>query len=166
MDTANFELWGQPRPFKRDGEVRVLVVDDNESARGAIAAYLTLEGMHVCAVAGYCEALSASADWKPDVAVLDIMMPVHDGFQTAQALRDRFDDYVGIVAFTATDSSFVKSHPASRFLFDGYCQKGTSPERLVRVLESLLANKAHRQSANSNFVGSNDSLAMNPTGRS
>jgi DNA-binding response OmpR family regulator len=137
MNTANCEVWGQPRPFRRDGEVRVLVVDDNESARGAIAAYLTLEGMHVCAVEGYCEALSASADWKPDVAVLDIMMPV-------QALRDRFDDYVCIVAFTATDSSFVKSHPASRLLFDGYCQKGTSPKRLVRILESLLANKAHR----------------------
>ncbi|ACC73890.1 response regulator [Paraburkholderia phymatum] len=146
MNTVKHEVWGATRLAKENEEVRVLVVDDNASGRGAIAAYLTLEGMNARAVASCAEALTVSAGWKPDIAVLDIMMPVQDGFETAQALRARFDAGLLIVAFTATDSAFVKAHPDSFRLFDGYCQKGTSPLHLIRVLESLLATTARRQS--------------------
>jgi two-component system, OmpR family, response regulator len=146
MDTAKCEVWGATRLAKENGGVRVLVVDDDPGGRGAIAAYLSLDGIEARAVASCNEALMVSSEWKPDMAVLDIMMPVQDGFQTARALRAKFDETISIVAFTATDNAFVKSHPDSCWLFDGYCQKGTAPMHLVQVLESLLASKRRRQS--------------------
>lgn len=146
MDTAKYEMWGATRLARENGDARVLVVDDDPGGRGAIAAYLALEGMEARGVASCDEALRVSSEWEPDIAVLDIMMPVHDGFQTARALRAKFDEKILIVAFTATDSVFVKSHSDSCWLFDGYCQKGSPPMHLVRVLESLLASKQRRQS--------------------
>ena len=79
--------------------------------------------------------VSCSA-WLPDVVVLDIMMPVRDGFETARELRACFHDAIAIVAFTAMDSTHVVAN-AARGLFDGYCQKGVSPARLLGVLGDL-----------------------------
>ena len=129
-------VWTRPRPLPSNGKVRVLVVDDNKNAAQALAAYLSLEGMEVQDAGGCDEALQIVSAWRPDVLVLDIMMPLRDGFETARMLRARFHEAILIVAFTAMDSTHVVANAAGR-LFDGYCQKGVSPARLMRVLGDL-----------------------------
>jgi len=72
--------------------VRVLVVDDNVDAAGTLAELLTLSGYAV-AVAHDCqEALNRADEFRPDVALLDIGLPVVDGYGVAERIRERLGE--------------------------------------------------------------------------
>lgn len=117
---------------------RVLVVDDNAGAAEALATYLSYEGVEARAACGCTEALRCVRDWVPDVVVLDIMMPGHDGYETASALRSYLPtSSLGIVAFTSLDEDHVKETGRERHNFDGYCQKGTAPSALLALMRKL-----------------------------
>ncbi len=66
---------------------RVLVADDNEDAADATAELLRLDGQQVVAVYNGSQAVEAARLFQPDVAILDINMPVMDGYETALELR-------------------------------------------------------------------------------
>jgi signal transduction histidine kinase len=76
-------------PDVRSGSapLRVLVVDDNEDAAMMLSDVLTADG-HVTATAhDGLSALEIAADFKPHVALLDIGLPVMDGFELARQFR-------------------------------------------------------------------------------
>ncbi len=81
-----------------DGK-RVLVVDDDSSIRELLHAALLEEGYEVVPATDGQDALSIIERWKPDVIVLDLMMPVMDGWTFARRLRERYD--IPIVALSA-----------------------------------------------------------------
>jgi len=66
---------------------RVLVVDDDDIIRMALAETLAAVGMVVEEASGGEEALEAFKQQRPDVVLLDLMMPGMDGFETCRALR-------------------------------------------------------------------------------
>ncbi|GAA1795311.1 response regulator transcription factor [Planosporangium flavigriseum] len=66
---------------------RVLVVDDEPNICALLSATLRLTGYDVRVAAGGHEALLASAEFEPDLVVLDVMLPDLDGFEVAQRLR-------------------------------------------------------------------------------
>jgi CheY-like chemotaxis protein len=66
---------------------RVLVVDDNRDAAQSVASFLELGGHEVRTAADGAEALVASELFAPQVFVLDIGLPVLDGYEVAQRLR-------------------------------------------------------------------------------
>ena len=71
--------WGRPA----SGSVavgRVLVVEDEPSVRGLVAEALEAEGYEIRAAADGLEALGVLERWRPDLIVLDLMMPVMDGW--------------------------------------------------------------------------------------
>jgi len=59
----------------------ILVVDDEERIRSLLEAYLTQEGFRVVAAANGREALSVATRERPDLILLDIMMPEMDGYE-------------------------------------------------------------------------------------
>jgi two-component system OmpR family response regulator len=127
-------LWTQRRVNVKAARLRVLVVDDNQNAAEALASYLTLQEMDCRIANGGFDAISAGVGWLPDVIVMDISMPVCDGFQAALALRrDSRTAGTAIIAFTALDETEVKRQ-LSGHEFDGYCQKGQSPNKLVALV--------------------------------
>ena len=65
----------------------VLVADDDESIRTFIRAALEQGGLHVCEAANGEEALDQFASRHPDIVVLDVMMPVMDGYTACSRLR-------------------------------------------------------------------------------
>jgi CheY-like chemotaxis protein len=70
--------------------VRVLVVDDHEDVRFLVRVVLRDAGLDVVAEAGTAaEALAAVDAKQPDAVVLDALMPLVDGFETAQMLLER-----------------------------------------------------------------------------
>ncbi|HZI03877.1 MAG TPA: response regulator, partial [Archangium sp.] len=72
--------------------VRVLVVDDNVDAAGTLAELLALSGYAV-AVAHDCqEALNRADEFRPEVALLDIGLPVVDGYGVAERIRERLGE--------------------------------------------------------------------------
>ncbi|MDR5826356.1 response regulator [Caballeronia sp. LP006] len=117
---------------------RILIVDDNTNAAEALAAYLDGGPFKVLAVYGGAAAIAAACIWKPDALLLDISMPVIDGFSVARALRQNAKtSSMVIVALTAHDDAFVKQR-ASEGDFDGYCQKGLMLQSLMALLHSFI----------------------------
>jgi len=101
----------QRRVSVNTARLRVLVVDDNPNAGEALATYLALHEMECQIAHGGFEAISAGVAWQPDVIVMDISMPVCDGFQAAFALRrDSRTAGTAIIAFTALDETEVNGN--------------------------------------------------------
>jgi two-component system response regulator MprA len=83
-----------------DGIVRVLVVDDEPPVRDSIARSLRFEGYQVDTARDGEEALDVVTTRRPDVVVLDVMMPVLDGLETCRRLRIT-GDTVPVLMLTA-----------------------------------------------------------------
>ena len=88
-------------PNRSDGAARVLVVEDADAIRAAVQAGLHGAGHHVMARpdGGGFERLLAQ--FRPDVVVLDVMLPGRDGFALLEAVRAR--SAAGVVMLTARD---------------------------------------------------------------
>ncbi|MFE4048736.1 response regulator transcription factor [Streptomyces sp. YIM B13518] len=69
----------------------VLLAEDDRAIRNALERALTLEGYRVTAVADGVEALAQAHRGRPDVLVLDVMMPGIDGLQVCRVLRAEGD---------------------------------------------------------------------------
>ncbi|MFI5045020.1 MAG: response regulator transcription factor [Acidimicrobiales bacterium] len=69
------------------GPRTVLVADDDRAIRESLARALELEGYTVVSVANGADALTSTAEHRPDVVVLDLMMPAVDGVTVCRVLR-------------------------------------------------------------------------------
>jgi signal transduction histidine kinase len=85
-----------PRPVHEDVaaandpvQARVLVVDDNREAADFLAELLAAYGCHARVAYDPAEALRLLDDFRPEVAILDIGLPVMDGYELAVRLRDK-----------------------------------------------------------------------------
>ncbi len=66
----------------------VLVVDDEMDIAEAVKSILEDEGYKVITCANGREALDCLEEARPDLAIIDVMMPVMNGFETLQAIRN------------------------------------------------------------------------------
>jgi PAS domain S-box-containing protein len=73
---------------RASGIVRILVVDDNEDAAEMLAGVLIGKGYDTRVAHDAPEALSVAAEFSPDVALLDLGLPVMDGYELAANLRE------------------------------------------------------------------------------
>ena len=65
----------------------ILVVDDNPSVRTLVREYLTEQGYHIITADNGQNALYTARSEKPDLILLDVMMPQMDGYQFITAYR-------------------------------------------------------------------------------
>jgi two-component system, OmpR family, response regulator MprA len=116
--------------------MRVLVVDDDQAVRDSLRRSLTFNGYEVHLAADGEQALSAVSATRPDVVVLDVMMPRMDGLAACRALRAAGDD-VAVLMLTARDdvSDRVAGLDAGA---DDYLPKPFALEELLARLRALL----------------------------
>jgi two-component system phosphate regulon response regulator PhoB len=87
---------------------RVLVVDDEPDITAHVAYHLAKEGYRVSTAHSGPEALKAASEQRPDLVVLDLMLPGMSGYEVLQELRSRADTSdVGVV--TRKRSFFPRS---------------------------------------------------------
>ena len=67
---------------------KILIVDDESSARAALETLLRREGYDVHDAADGRSALAACSDFKPDLILLDILMPGIDGFEVCRRIKE------------------------------------------------------------------------------
>jgi CheY-like chemotaxis protein len=80
----------------------VLVVDDDPDILDAICDIVAAEGYRVVRARNGLEALERVREERPDIILLDLMMPVMDGLTFAAALRDGYGDHgIPIVVISA-----------------------------------------------------------------
>jgi CheY-like chemotaxis protein len=114
----------------------ILVVDDDFDLREAVADILRDEGFDVVEASNGAEALEQVARRKPDVMVLDLMMPVVDGWQVLRTIRESPE----FSALPVVVLSALSAPGCAEFI-----QKPVSLDRLLTLLETVGAR--HRSSA-------------------
>jgi len=119
-----------------DTEARVLVVDDEDYIADLLATGLKFVGFDVRTASGGQEALTVARDWKPDLLVLDVMMPDVDGFEVTRRLRAE-GRHVPVLFLTARDS--VEDKVTGLTIGgDDYVTKPFSLEEIVARVRALL----------------------------
>lgn len=120
--------------------MRVLIVDDTEDVRRLLALTLRVEGFETCVAAGGPEALAIlDGGFRPDLVLLDVQMPVMDGWDTLAAIR-RNPRTAELCVILCT----VKSRPDDRrrgweLGCDGYISKPFDLGELVELLRDVAA---------------------------
>lgn len=90
--------------------LRIVVADDEEDVRLVLAMQLDVaEGITVVGdAADGAEAIELCRDLRPDAVVMDLLMPIMNGFEAIERLREEFPD-LGIVAYTGVAGEFVRT---------------------------------------------------------
>jgi two-component system, OmpR family, response regulator len=135
------------------GQPRLLVVDDEPNILELLAATLRFSGFEVASAATGHEALEVAADFKPDLVVLDVMMPGIDGFDVAKRLRTG-SVRTPVLFLTARDSEEDKIAGLT-IGGDDYVTKPFSLEEVVARIRSILRRT---RGADGDAVGSMLSL--------
>ena len=122
--------------------IRVLVVDDHAVVREGLRAFLELQvGIEVVGEAADGEEALAAADrLRPDVVLLDLVMPRLEGVRALRALRERLPGARVIVLTSFLDDD--KLLPALRAGAAGYLLKNAEPRELVRAVRVAHAGEA------------------------
>lgn len=117
---------------------RVLVVDDNADAADTLADVLRGVGYEVAVAHDAPQALDVAARFRPSIALLDIGLPVMDGYELARHLREQLETPPRLVAVSGYghDADLARSRAAG---FEVHLGKPVAMEVLVNVLVSLPA---------------------------
>jgi two-component system OmpR family response regulator len=130
---------------------RVLVVDDEESITELVAMALRYEGFTVeTAGAGY-PALARLEEFRPDLLVLDVMLPDLDGFAIAERVRRERRD-VPVLFLTAKDATEDKVRGLT-IGGDDYVTKPFSVAELVARVHAVLRRTGHGETSNKILLG-------------
>jgi two-component system OmpR family response regulator len=117
------------------GAPRVLVVDDEPSITDAVATALRYEGFEARQAAGGHAAERALSEFRPDLVLLDVMMPDLDGLQVARRLREH-PHPTPVIFVTARDATEDKL--AGLALGDDYVTKPFTLSELVARVRAVL----------------------------
>jgi DNA-binding NarL/FixJ family response regulator len=122
--------------------IRVLIVDDHAVVREGLRTFLDLQdGIEVVGEAGDGEeAVEAAARLRPDVVLVDLVMPKLDGVQTMRRLRDRVPSARAIVLTSYLEDERLL--PAIRAGAAGYLLKNVQPQELARAVRTAAAGEA------------------------
>jgi two-component system OmpR family response regulator len=126
----------QPGPESPSGAGRLLVVDDEANIRVLLSTTLRLTGFEVRVAGGGHEALEVATEFRPDLVVLDVMLPDLDGFEVATRLRATGQP-VPVLFLTARDA--VEDRISGLVAGgDDYVTKPFSLEEVVLRIRAIL----------------------------
>jgi two-component system KDP operon response regulator KdpE len=112
----------------------VLVVDDHPKVLRFIEIDLKLRGFEVVTTTSGTEALKLVKSGKPDIMLLDIIMPGMDGFEVLKKLRDFTQ--LPVIAFSASPES---CHYAMRLGASDFMPKPFQPDEMASRIKALLS---------------------------
>lgn len=118
---------------------KILLADDEEDVKTVLRMFLETKGYAVCTAFDGLDAIDQARNEKPDLILLDIMMPLIDGFEVCKKLKaDPMTAKIPVVMLSAN------SHAESvqKGLDVGaaeYLVKPFEPEQLIKLLDKMLA---------------------------
>ena len=119
---------------------RVLLVDDYPDAREMYTEYLEFSGFEVVEAGNGMEALQRAIDASPDIILMDLSLPVMDGWEATRRLKaDQRTASIPVVALTGHALAGI-SEGARKAGCDAFVTKPCLPEDLVREIRKILDN--------------------------
>lgn len=117
---------------------KALIAEDNPVNRELLRELLEMRGFAVMEASDGLQALEQIGQGKPDILLLDLNMPVLDGFETIKRIRE--DTHLAALPVLAV-TAYAMRGDQERILnvgFDGYLSKPINATELERELERLL----------------------------
>jgi two-component system alkaline phosphatase synthesis response regulator PhoP len=114
---------------------KILVIDDEPSIINLVSAYLTPEGYEVYTAADGNAGLKAARAFKPDLIILDLMLPGIDGIELLSRLRRESDVYVIMLTARTDETDKIVGLSVGA---DDYVTKPFSPRELVARVKATL----------------------------
>lgn len=119
-------------------KARVLLVDDYPDAREMYTEYLEFSGYEVVEARNGMEAIERAIDSTPDIILMDLSLPVMDGWEATRRLKaDKRTAAIPIVALTGHALAGI-SEGAKRAGCDAFVTKPCLPEDLVKEIRKIL----------------------------
>ena len=116
----------------------VLLVDDYPDAREMYAEYLEFSGFEIVQAGNGVEAIDRAHDSHPDVILMDLSLPVMDGWEATRRLKaDDETKQIPVLAVTGHALTGV-SNDAKNAGCDGFITKPCLPEDLVTEIRKVL----------------------------
>jgi DNA-binding response OmpR family regulator len=120
----------------------VLVAEDDRDIRELVQTKLTGAGFEVLAVGDGMSALATAREHKPDVVLIDVMMPGLSGLDVVELMRaDPATAAIPVILLTARSAEFDVEDGMARGAAD-YIVKPFSPRDLVQRINTVLAQAA------------------------
>jgi CheY-like chemotaxis protein len=118
---------------------RVLVVDDQSDCSEPMARLLKLCGFDAQTAANGREALDKLNHWSADLVLLDLMMPVMDGFAFLEAIRGHPQwSELPVIVFSAWDNDTTRSRLARLNVASTYRKADTDFDTMVSQIKRLV----------------------------
>lgn len=128
-------------PEQNESQATILVVDDDEAIRTVVSLVLADEGYRVLTAEHGRAALERLATVKPDLILLDMRMPIMDGWELARAYRDAPEPHASIVVLTAAHDAASR---AAQINANGYLAKPFALDDLLAVVTRHLHKDLRR----------------------
>lgn len=127
---------------------KILVIDDNPDLREIITHNLTREGFLIIQSQGALDGIQKAMDEKPDLIILDVVLPVMDGFQVCAILKGKRETAdIPVIFLSARDQVDDKVRGLNLGGID-YISKPFKSEELNAKIKSLLRSRDHDISLN------------------
>ncbi len=121
---------------------KVLVVDDDEMMRNLVSQVVARQGMEVILASDGLEAVQMATEQRPDLILMDVMMPNMDGFQACRRIRKNpATAFIPIILLTAVDTLEQKVNGFEAGA-DDYLAKPFEPQELLARSLALLRRYA------------------------
>ncbi len=132
---------GEDVDFNQLPPLEILIVDDVPWNLEVATGYLRNSHHNIHLASNGAEGLARAREHRPDVVLMDLRMPVMDGYQARDAMRsDAALAQTAIIAVTA--SSLSREEGALRDAFDGFVRKPYSPRQLFGALARSVGRAA------------------------
>ncbi|HLP28584.1 MAG TPA: response regulator transcription factor [Candidatus Didemnitutus sp.] len=119
-------------------EKKILVVDDEQDIVDLISYNLSKEGYKVFTASNGTQAVEVATTVRPDLVILDIMMPGMDGFEVCRSLRQDTTLATTAIMFLTAKSSEIDQILGLELGADDYIQKPISPRVLLARVKTII----------------------------
>jgi DNA-binding response OmpR family regulator len=118
----------------------VLVVDDDPDINASISTALKNKGFRVSVANDGNQGVAFAESAKPDLVILDLMMPRRSGFLVLERLRQNSDTTMPVIVITGNEGSRHREY-AELLGVNDYLQKPFTIDRLINSVKALLQSE-------------------------
>jgi CheY-like chemotaxis protein len=124
--------------FPQSERIRVLVVDDEATSRRTLCQLLQMSGFFCAVAANGAQALEMVHSFHPQAIIMDLMMPILDGFETTRRLKEQGETRsIPVLALTASTTPRDQQE-AQRAGVDAFLTKPINLDHLLLHLRQHL----------------------------